>query len=55
MSSIQGIELTVTNGKATTTSRQIAHQFNKQHKDLVRKIINLDCSKEFNARNFAAR
>jgi Rha family phage regulatory protein len=52
MPSIQGIELTVMNGKPTTTSRQIAINFHKRHDTVLRKIENLDCSKHFNRHNF---
>lgn len=38
---------------ASTTSRLIAQKFNKRHSDVLRAITNLDCSQEFNERNFA--
>lgn len=47
------IELSVTNGVPTTTSLQIAERFEKRHADVLRSIENLECSKEFNERNFA--
>jgi len=47
------IELTVTNGIATTTSLVIAERFGKLHKDVLRAIDNLECSNEFTERNFA--
>ena len=50
--SIQGIELTVMNGKPITTSRQIAINFHKRHDTVLRKIETLDCSKSFNSHNF---
>ena len=36
-----------------TTTRVIAEKFGKLHKDVLRAIRNLDCSAEFNERNFA--
>ncbi|MDE4303647.1 phage regulatory protein/antirepressor Ant [Phaeobacter gallaeciensis] len=36
-----------------TTSRIIAEKFGKAHKDVLRAIRNLECSAEFNERNFA--
>lgn len=41
------------NQSLMTTSRIIAEKFGKQHKDVLRAIRNLDCSPEFNERNFA--
>jgi Rha family phage regulatory protein len=55
MESIQGnIELTIIKGKAMTTSRQIAHHFNKRHDNVLQGIENLDCSPQFNRLNFQA-
>lgn len=34
-------------------SRYVAEIFGKQHKDVIKAINNLDCSEEFNGRNFA--
>ena len=34
-------------------SRAVADRFNKQHKDVLRAIDNLECSEEFSRRNFA--
>lgn len=39
-------------GKATTTSLEIAKHFGKQHYRVLRSIENLECSKEFHAANF---
>jgi Rha family phage regulatory protein len=36
-----------------TTSLVISQQFQKQHKDVLKAIANLDCSDEFRQRNFA--
>lgn len=47
------ISLAVIDGTITTTSNQVAENFGKQHKDVLRKIANLDCSEEFSQRNFA--
>ncbi len=40
-------------GQPVTTSLKVAKVFGKQHKDVLRKIATLDCSKDFNERNFA--
>jgi len=40
-------------GKAMTTSREIAKIFGKRHADVLRAIKNLECSAEFRERNFA--
>ena len=40
-------------GQPITTSLKVAEVFGKQHKDVLRKIATLDCSKNFNERNFA--
>ncbi|MDX7784867.1 Rha family transcriptional regulator [Aeromonas caviae] len=40
-------------GQPVTTSLKVAEVFGKQHKDVLRKIATLDCSKDFNERNFA--
>ena len=37
----------------TTTSLVIAQAFEKEHKDVLRAIYNMECSPEFNERNFA--
>lgn len=39
--------------QATTTSLIVADKFGKRHRDLLRAIRNMECSKEFNERNFA--
>lgn len=46
--------IAVVNGQPTTTSRDIAETFGKRHDDVLKRIRALDCSPEFNARNFAA-
>lgn len=35
-----------------TTSLAVSHHFGRNHKDVLRAIENLDCSHEFNRRNF---
>ena len=35
-----------------TTSLKVAEIFNKQHKDVLRKLESLECSSDFNERNF---
>lgn len=41
------------NGEMFTTSLIIAEAFEKEHKDVLKAISNLECSEEFNQRNFA--
>lgn len=48
INSIQNI-----NGVVMASSRQIADNFGKLHKDVLRAIKNLECSDDFNQRNFA--
>lgn len=45
--------VTVENGRAVTTSVAIAEFFRKMHKDVLKKIDNLECSQKFSERNFA--
>lgn len=40
------------NNQLVTDSRYVAQYFGKQHKDVLRKLENLDCSNEFTERNF---
>ena len=40
-------------GTLSVTRRQVAEHFGKQHKDVLRAIRNLECSGDFNERNFA--
>lgn len=44
----------VVDGMPTTTTVDIAERFNKRHDTVLRSVRDLDCSPEFNARNFAA-
>ncbi|EBY1954839.1 transcriptional regulator, partial [Salmonella enterica subsp. enterica serovar Sandiego] len=46
-------QVTIENGRAVTTSVAVAEYFRKMHKDVLKKIDNLDCSAEFTERNFA--
>lgn len=41
-------------GRLVTTSQSVADYFDKQHKDVLRKIDMLDCSPEFTSANFCA-
>lgn len=47
-------KIQIVNGEIITTSLAVADHFGKRHDDVLRKIQNIDCSPEFNARNFAA-
>jgi len=39
--------------KVTTTTTIIAEAFEKRHDDVLKRVRNLECSEDFNARNFA--
>lgn len=39
--------------QVTTTSRKVAELFGKRHSDVLRRISKIDCSLDFNQRNFA--
>ncbi|WP_063655439.1 Rha family transcriptional regulator [Candidatus Arsenophonus triatominarum] len=41
------------NGKAITTTDNVAHYFGKQHHHVVQKVESLECSEEFITRNFS--
>ena len=45
--------VSITDQKAVTTSLIVAEAFEKQHKDVMRAISRVECSEEFNRRNFA--
>ena len=45
--------VTIQNDRVITTSLKVAEYFGRNHSDVLRSIRNLDCSLEFNARNFA--
>ena len=49
---INPTELSVIDGQVTTTSLHVAEHFGKLHKNVLRRIESLDCSPEFNGRNF---
>ncbi|URJ46427.1 Rha family transcriptional regulator [Paenibacillus polymyxa] len=44
----------IENGQTVTDSLTVAEVFGKRHSDVLRSIANLECSKEFNERNFAS-
>lgn len=44
--------VTTSNGKVTTNSRDVAALFGKRHDSVLRSIYNLDCSPEFTDHNF---
>lgn len=46
-------DLTVVDGKITTTSNQVAEHFGKRHDTVLRAIRNLEYSADFRLRNFA--
>ncbi|MFE3839627.1 Rha family transcriptional regulator, partial [Pseudogemmobacter sonorensis] len=48
-----GIEIVQRDGALMASSREVAHNFGKMHKDVLRAIRNLECSEDFNRRNFA--
>lgn len=48
-----GIQIVKRDGGLMASSREVAENFGKLHKDVLRSIRNLDCSPEFNERNFA--
>lgn len=43
----------IDDGRMFTTSLIVAEAFEKEHKDVLKAISNLDCSEEFHKRNFA--
>ncbi len=45
--------VSIQNGKPATTSKVIADTFGKRHADVIRAVKNLECTKEFNERNYA--
>ncbi|WP_424141125.1 Rha family transcriptional regulator [Sodalis glossinidius] len=47
-------KVTIYNGKAVTTSQDVADYFGKLHKDVLKKIDSLDCSPTFTSANFCA-
>lgn len=46
--------LAIINGQPTTTSREIAATFGRQHKNIVQRIKAIECSEEFRSANFSA-
>lgn len=47
-------QISIRQDHAVTTSLAVAEYFNKQHKDVLRKIEALDCSSNFTSANFCA-
>ena len=45
--------LTLIDGRPMADSRHIAEHFERQHKDVLKAVENMDCSEEFRERNFA--
>lgn len=45
--------VSIHNGQVVTTSLQVAEVFNKNHKEVLRSIRELDCSRDLRERNFA--
>ena len=45
--------ITIHHNQPRTTSMQVAEAFGKNHKDVLRKLESLNCSEDFNQRNFA--
>lgn len=45
--------IAVIDGEPTTTSLAVAEHFGKNHFDVLRSVKNLECSEQFNERNFA--
>ncbi|WP_236851543.1 Rha family transcriptional regulator [Candidatus Sodalis pierantonius] len=52
--SLAAPKVTIHNGKAVTTSLDVADYFDKLHKNVIQKIESLDCSPEFTSANFSA-
>jgi Rha family phage regulatory protein len=51
--SLSAPKVSIHDGKAVTTSLDVADYFQKRHDDVLKKIRNLDCSADFTTRNFA--
>jgi len=47
------VRVEIFDGKATTTSLDVAKHFRKRHDDVLKRIRTLECSTEFTLRNFA--
>lgn len=52
-SAVSPVSVELIGGQPTTTSLDVAAHFGKLHKDVLKRIANLDCSPEFTRRNFA--
>ncbi|RBP79092.1 transcriptional regulator [Marinomonas rhizomae] len=53
ISSIDAPVVQIINDQITTTSTDLAKCFGKRHSDVLRRVEKLECSAEFNERNFA--
>jgi len=47
------VTINLVDGKASTTSLDVANHFGKRHDDVLKRIRNLDCPADFTLRNFA--
>lgn len=54
MSKLIKPEVHIVNGTVTTSSIKVADVFGKQHKNVIQRIENLDCSPKFTSANFSA-
>ena len=50
---MNNINLIKKDNKIVVSSREVAENFNKLHKDVLKAIKNIECSEEFTERNFA--
>lgn len=50
---ISSPKVSIHNGKAVTTTEDVACYFGKQHHHVVQKLESLDCSEQFTIRNFS--
>lgn len=48
-----GLGLTVRDGRVVVSSRDVARIFEREHRDVLKSIRSLDCTEDFNARNFS--
>lgn len=53
IATVSPVSVELIDGHPTTTSLDVAAHFGKLHKDVLKRIANLDCSPEFTQRNFA--
>jgi len=50
---INDIGLEIIDSQPMTTSLEVARHFGKRHDDVLKRVRSLNCSSEFNDRNFA--